>query len=172
MNILQPEAVEMLLHWRILVSGALSASPDTAHVIGPYIRASTGPIVPLGDYRGISTLTRVLHGHILYSIVDTALLHTNTYTQQASIIALQSGPDLSSLISDLKAAITLPEWVGRAIWWTGLITLVIGGMAYFISPSINNRRRGFVMVTTGVVLAIIGAAFSLFINLIQYVLSG
>jgi type II secretory pathway pseudopilin PulG len=45
-------------------------------------------------------------------------------------------------------------------------------MAYFISPSINNRRRGFVMVTTGVVLAIIGAAFSLFINLIQYVLSG
>lgn len=172
MNILQPEAIELLLHWRIQVSGVLSTSPDTAHVIGRHIRASTGPVVPLRGYQAISTLTRVLHGHILYSIIDTIPLHTNTYTQQASIIALQSGPDLSSLISDLKAAITLPEWVGRAIWWTGLITLVIGGMAYFISPSINNRRRGFVMVTTGSVLAIIGAAFSLFINLIQYVLSG
>lgn len=170
MNILQPEAVEMLLHWHIPLSGALSASPDTAHIID--IRVFTGPLVPFGNYQGISTLTRVLHSHIQYPIVDTALLHANTDTQQASVIALQSGPDLSSLISDLKAAITLPGWVGRAIWWTGLITLVIGGMAYFISPSINNRRRGFVMVTTGFVLAIIGAAFSLFINLIQYVLSG
>jgi hypothetical protein len=170
MNILQPEAVEMLLHWCIPLSGALSASPDTAYLID--IQAFTGPLVPRGNCQSITTLTRVLHGHILYPIVDTALLHANTYTQQASVIALQSGPDLSSLISDLKAAITLPGWVGRAIWWTGLITLVIGGMAYFISPSINNRRRGFVMVTTGVVLAIIGAAFSLFINLIQYVLSG
>jgi len=178
MNPLQLEALELFIHWLIPVGGVLSASTDTTHVIGPYIRAITGPLVPLGGYRAISTLTRVLepvvdiHDPILYPIVDTALLHTNTHTQQASGIPLQSGPDLSTLISDLKAAVTLPGWVGRAIWWTGLITLIIGIIAYFISPSVNNRRRGFMMATTGFVLAIIGAAFPIFISLIHYVLSG
>jgi hypothetical protein len=178
MNLLHPEALELLIHWLIPVGGALSASTDTAHVIGPYIRAIAGPLVPLGGYRAVSTLTRVLepvmetHGPLLYPVVDTTLLHTNIHTQQASVIPLQSGPDLSTLISDLKAAVTLPGWVGRAIWWTGLITLVIGIIAYFISPSVNNRRRGFMMATTGLVLAIIGAAFPIFISLIHYVLSG
>jgi hypothetical protein len=181
MNSLHPEVLELFIHWLIPVSGVLSASTDTAHVIVPYIRAVSGPLVPLGGYRAISTLTHGLelvvdaHGPIMYPVVDaatTALLHTNTHTQQASVIPLQSGPDLSTLISDLKAAVTLPGWVGRAIWWTGLILLLIGMIAYFISPSLNNRRRGFVMATTGFVLAIIGAAFPVFINLIHYVLSG
>jgi len=178
MILLHPEALELIIHWLIPVGGALSASTDTVHVIGPYIRALTGPLVPLGGYRAISTFTRILepvvetHGPLLYPVADTALLHTNIHTQQASVIPLQSGPDLSSLISDLKAAVTLPGWVGRAIWWTGLITLVIGIIAYFVSPSVNNRRRGFVMATTGFVLAIIGAAFPIFISLIHYVLSG
>jgi len=170
--------LELFIYWLIPVDGVLSASTDAAYVIGPHIRSIIGPLIPLGGYRAISTLTRELevvveiHGPILYPIVDTALLHTNTHTQQASIIPLQSGPDLSTLISDLKAAVTLPGWVGRAIWWTGLITLVIGIIAYFISPSINNRRRGFMMATTGFVLTIIGAAFPIFISLIHYVLSG
>ncbi|WP_255153095.1 hypothetical protein [Halorarius halobius] len=182
MNTLQPETLELFIHWLIPVGAALSAGIDTAYVIGPYIRAITGPLVPLGGYRAISTLTRVLaelvgdsHSPLLYPFVDAtanAFLHTNTHTQQASVIPLQSGADLSTLISDLKAAVTLPGWVGSAIKWTGLITLVIGIIAYFISPSINNRRRGFVMATTGFVLTIIGFAFPIFISLIHYVLSG
>jgi hypothetical protein len=178
MDLLQPDALELFIHWLIPVGGVLSASTDAAYVMGPYIRSITGPLVPFGGYRAISTLTCVLepvvdiHGPILYPVADTALVHTNTHTQQASVIPHQSGPDLSTLISDLKAAVTLPGWAGRAIWWTGLITLVIGVIAYFISPSVNNRRRGFMMATTGFVLAIIGAAFPIFISLIHYVLSG
>ena len=179
MDPLQLEALELFINWLIPVGGVLSASTDVTHLTGPYIRGITGP---LGGYRVISTFTRVLaelvgysHGPLLYPVVDTAasvLLYTDTHTQQASVIPLQSGPDLSTLISDLKAAVTLPSWVGSALKWTGLITLVIGIIAYFISPSINNRRRGFAMATTGFVLTIIGFAFPIFISLIHYVLSG
>ena len=179
MNPLQLEALELFINWLIPVGGVLSASTDVTHLTGPYIRGITGP---LGGYRVISTFTRVLaelvgysHGPLLYPVVDTAasvLLYTDTHTQQASVIPLQSGPDLSTLISDLKAAVTLPGWVGSALKWTGLITLVIGIIAYFISPSINNRRRGFAMATTGFILTIIGFAFPIFISLIHYVLSG
>ena len=182
MNPLQLEALELFINWLIPVGGVLSASTDVAHLTGSYIRGITGPLVPLGGYRAISTFTRILaelvgysYGPLLHPVVDTAasaLLHTDTHTQQASVIPLQSGPDLSTLISDLKAAVTLPGWVGSALKWTGLITLVIGIIAYFISPSINNRRRGFAMATTGFVLTIIGFAFPIFISLIHYVLSG
>ncbi|MES3161411.1 hypothetical protein [Halobellus marinus] len=182
MNPLQLEALELFIDWLIPVGGVLSASTDVSHLTGSYIRGITGPFVPLGWYRAISTFTRILaelvgysHGPLLHPVVDTAasaLLHTDTHTQQASVIPLQSGPDLSTLISDLKAAVTLPGWVGSALKWTGLITLVIGIIAYFISPSINNRRRGFAMATTGLVLTIIGFAFPIFISLIHYVLSG
>ena len=180
---LQPEALEAVIRWFILLGGPLSTgSIDTVHATGPSIRAATGPLQPIGGFRIISTLTRELsglggsgygQGLLLIPFVNPA---TDAYlaanTQQVSFIPLQGDPDLDALISKLKGAILLPGWVGTAIKWTGLITLVIGLIAYFVSPTLNNRRRGFVMATTGFVLSIIGFGFPIFIRLLDYVLSG
>lgn len=111
------------------------------------------------------------HSISLQLHVDSLLLST-VDAQRASSVPLQSDPDLSRLIADLKDAIKLPGWVGSVIKWSGLITMIIGIIAYFVSPSVNNRRRGFAMATTGIVLSIIGFAFPVFISLIDYVLSG
>ncbi|WP_251344542.1 hypothetical protein [Haloplanus halophilus] len=112
---------------------------------------------------GSPSITSTAFDALLLSALDT--LH-------ASFVPLQSGSDLSTLIADLKDAIKLPGWVGSLLKWSGLITMIIGIIAYFVSPSVNNRRRGFAMATTGVVISIIGFAFPVFIGLIDYVLSG
>jgi hypothetical protein len=183
---LQPEVLEVVIRWFILLGGPLSTgSIDTVHATGPSIRAATGPLQPNGGFRFISTLTRELSGlsglggngygqePLLAPFVNpTTDVYLATNTQQSSFIPLQGDPDLDALISELKAAVQLPGWVGTAIKWTGLITLVIGLIAYFVSPTLNNRRRGFVMATTGFVLSIIGFGFPIFIRLLDYVLSG
>jgi hypothetical protein len=183
---LQPEALEAVIRWFILLGGPLSTgSIDTVHTTGPSVRTATGPLQPIGGFRIISTLTRELsglsglggsgygQGPLLVPFVNPvtdAYLAANA--QQVSFIPLQGDPDLDALISKLKAAILLPGWVGTTIKWTGLITLVIGLIAYFVSPTLNNRQRGFVMATTGFVLSIIGFGFPIFIRLLDYVLSG
>ena len=109
-------------------------------------------------------------GLLLRAVADP--LHLSVDAQGASFVPVQSSADLSTLIADLKDAIKIPGWVGTLLKWSGLITMIIGIIAYFVSPSLNNRRRGFMMATTGVVVSIIGFAFPVFIRLIDYVLSG
>ena len=120
--------------------------------------------------------TPSVHVDILYLLADPAanpLLHTGPYlTSEASLLPLQANPPPDNLIADLQAAVALPGWVGDAMKWAGLITLVIGLIAYFSSPSRNNRRRGYKMATAGFLLTLVGFAFSTFIGLITYVLSG
>ncbi|WP_254824930.1 hypothetical protein [Haloglomus halophilum] len=150
MILLQPETLAIITRWSILVGGPLSTgSPisDVAAATGPFAYGIDRPIADLG--------TTSISG-----------------TQYASLIPLQSTADLSTLTSDLKDAIKVPSWVGNLLKWTGLITMILGIIAYFVSPSVNNRRRGFAMATTGIILSIIGFAFPIFIGLIDYVLSG
>jgi hypothetical protein len=174
---LQPEAIEVASRWLIL-AGPLSlpsTAIDVASSVAPSLRAAGGPLQPLGFGFGsggfrlgnnfIQTLTRT---QVLYS---DALLSTPD-AQRALVLPLQSGTDLSTLVADLKDAIRVPGWVGTLLKWSGLITMIVGIIAYFISPSLNNRRRGFMMATTGIVISIIGFAFPVFISLLDHVLSG
>jgi len=141
---LQPEAIGVASQWLILLEPLPISSTafDVVFSVSPLFRAVADP------------------------------LHLPVDAQGASFVPLQSGADLSTLIADLKDAIKLPDWVGTLLKWSGLITMIIGIIAYFVSPSLNNRRRGFMMATTGVVISIIGFAFPVFIRLIDYVLSG
>ncbi|MFC7229995.1 hypothetical protein N0B31_21595 (plasmid) [Salinirubellus salinus] len=175
---LQPEAIDVASRWLIL-AGPLSlpsTAIDVASSVAPSLRAACSPLQPPGFGFGsgfrlgnnlnlIQTLTRA---QVLYS---DALLSTPD-AQRASILPLQSGTDLSTLVADLKDAIRVPGWVGTLLKWSGLITMIVGIIAYFISPSLNNRRRGFMMATTGIVISIIGFAFPVFIRLLDHVLSG
>ncbi|MFT4921331.1 MAG: hypothetical protein ACI8XM_000528 [Haloarculaceae archaeon] len=176
---LQPEAIEVASRWLILAGppSLPSTAIDAASSVAPSLRAACSPLQPLGFGFGsggfrlgnnlnlIQTLTRA---QVLY---PDALLSTPD-AQRASILPLQSGTDLSTLVADLKDAIRVPGWVGTLLKWSGLITMIVGIIAYFISPSLNNRRRGFMMATTGIVISIIGFAFPVFISLLDHVLSG
>jgi hypothetical protein len=149
MILLQPETLAIITHWSIPVAGLLPIGSPISDVAetGPFTYAIARPIADLG-------VTPI------------------SGAQYASLIPLQSTADLSTLTSDLKDAIEVPSWVGNLLKWTGLITMILGIIAYFVSPSVNNRRRGFAMATTGIILSIIGFAFPIFIGLIDYVLSG
>jgi hypothetical protein len=168
---LQPEAFGVASQCLILAGhlSTTSTAVDVASSVAPSLRVAAGPLHPLGGTGVGNGLVRALaSAQALYS--DGYFLSVLEASRD-SFIPLQS-TDLSTLIDDLKDAVDLPGWVGTFIKWSGLITMIIGIIAYFVSPSLNNRRRGFMMATTGVVLAIIGFAFPIFIRLIDYVLSG
>jgi hypothetical protein len=169
---LQPEVLEVASQWLILARpfSISSTAVDVASSVAPSLRAAAGPLQPLGGYGAGTRLVQALvRAQALYA---DALLRLALDAPRASFIPLQADPDLSTLIANLKDAIKVPGWVGSVLKWSGLITMIIGIIAYFVSPSINNRRRGFVMATTGVLISIIGFAFPVFISLIDYVLSG
>jgi len=104
----------------------------------------------------------------------TPLLHSSTHIglDQAALIPIQNNPALDQLIADLKAAVALPGWVGDVMKWAGLISLLLGIIAYSSSRPGPNRRRGYQLAIAGFVLAVVGIAFSTFIGLLNYVFSG
>lgn len=191
--ILQPEALEVIIRWAILLGNPLSSGSIDAPVsIGPYIRTLSEPLYSIDLTRLLTALARGLAemefgvgrmsmgigiassaGYPLTESGTDLSLQSQFQLQHSSVVPLQSGgADIDKLVNDLKDALKLPSWVGPLLKYSGLITLMIGLIAYFISPSVNNRRKGFAMAVTGFLVAIVGIAFPVFINLIEYVLSG
>jgi len=167
-----PEFLEVISRWIVLGSplSITSTVADALSSFGPTFRAAAGPLQPIGGFRASARFTRAFtHASLLYA--DSVHL-ADLKVHHASLVPLQSNSDLSGLIAALKDAVKLPGWVGSIIKWTGLITMIVGIVAYFVSPSVTNRRRGFAMATSGIVLSLVGFAFPVFTGLIHYVLSG
>lgn len=143
---------------------------DAVSSFAPAIRAAASPLQPIGGFRANGFFPRVLTHAALVSAHSVPLAGVDV--QHASLLPLQSDTNTSRLIAALKDAVTLPGWVGSLLKWGGLITMLVGIIAYFVSPSVNNRHRGFAMATTGILVAVVGFAFTTVINLIHYVLSG
>lgn len=167
-----PELLEAITR-SLVVGGPITINStviDAVSSFAPAIRAAASPLQPIGESRASGFFPRVLTHAALVSVHSVPLAGVDV--QHASLLPLQSDTDTSGLIAALKDAVTLPDWVGSVIKWIGLITMILGIIAYFVSPSVNNRHRGFAMATSGIVLSIIGFAFPTVINLIHYVLSG
>ncbi|QLC35655.1 hypothetical protein EFA46_015455 (plasmid) [Halarchaeum sp. CBA1220] len=180
-----PETLAVLTHWLVLLGGPLTTSNpplDIAASVSPFIRVSTDLLLSIGSIRRLSLLVPEFTGIDLSAVLadvptpSQLFVDIGTTTvlaaQSPPLIPLQAGADISTLVSDLQDAIRLPAWVGPLLKWSGLITMILGIIAYFVSPSVNNRHRGFTMAATGIVVALIGFAFPTVINLIHHVLSG
>jgi len=75
----------------------------------------------------------------------------------------------SGIVDEIASAAEMPAWFGTSMQTLGLILLIVGAMAWAVSPSVRTRERGFYLVSSGFVLAIVGYGFETFQELIQYV---
>lgn len=167
-----PEILEAITR-SLVVGGPITINSTVIDAVSSFALAlgtAAGPLQPIGGFRANGVFSRVLTHAALVSAHSVPLAGVDV--QHASLLPLQSDTNTSRLIAALKDAIRLPGWVGSLLKWSGLITMIVGIIAYFVSPSVNNRHRGFAMATTGIVVAVIGFAFTTVINLIHYVLSG
>ena len=78
----------------------------------------------------------------------------------------------SGIVDEIASAAEMPAWLGTSMQTLGLILLIVGAMAWAVSPSVRTRERGFYLVSSGFVLAIVGYGFETFQELIQYVFAG
>ena len=78
----------------------------------------------------------------------------------------------SGIVDEIASAAEMPAWFGTSMQTLGLILLIVGAMAWAVSPSVRTRERGFYLVSSGFVLAIVGYGFETFQELIQYVFTG
>ncbi|MFC7029334.1 hypothetical protein ACFQJ5_19910 [Halomicroarcula sp. GCM10025324] len=87
-----------------------------------------------------------------------------------TVVSFLSGH--SGIVDEIASAAEMPVWFGKSMQTLGLILLIVGAMAWAVSPSVRTRERGFYLVSSGFVLAIVGYGFETFQELIQYVFTG
>lgn len=80
-------------------------------------------------------------------------------------MVLAVGPELAD-------ALSFPPWTGTVMTYGGLLTFLIGMMAWVTGLSRHRRAWGRSVAVSGVGLAVVGFAFETFLEVLQYVLTG
>lgn len=179
MTPLHAETITAITHSAGVLASGLSLGWHELALSAPFMQTPPGrALQSLGHADRLLELTRELAPRPAGYMLGTGTPQRGVSSTQGALFGHQvvplqsrSGPDLDALIARLQAAVALPAWVGTMAKWSGLIIFVLGLLAYFGGPTLNMRRRGFVLATSGVLLAIIGFGFPIFISLIHYVLT-